>query len=210
VTQVLHLRVRVEGRQVREIRLDQRHPADLEALRISAVLFEAAWNIAVRHVQPARVPVADVEDDQAPLVLAHHLSRIVDGGRRGEAVHHAEGDLEAIEHRLERAADGALLRPHFDPHWLRLPLVLAVGPRDGLREGGRVIPRRHAFHSARLVGDPRPRDDAVLPRLSQEPRDALGLGQRHARDHVLHEELVADGADTGRVDLFEQTCTCLN
>jgi hypothetical protein len=77
-------------------------------------------------VHAARVPIADVQNDQSTAVIV--FGNIVNGGGTSEAMHDAEADGELVQHRLEHAADRSLLAPDFAPATARISPMLSVRP----------------------------------------------------------------------------------
>ena len=168
-----------------------------------AFLAQAVEQVLLGHVQPTRVEVADVEEDQWLTEGVGLLCQVVQLGGRAEAVDGAEPDREVAQDRPQRAGYGRFLGPHLDLVGLPLPPVLAVGAHHRLGVGGRVVPLLVLLLQPGFVHDPLPRDAVVLARPGELLAHLVGRVLPHVGDELAIEELVADRADGGGLDLLQ-------
>src|SRR5262249_54504314 len=107
-----------------------------------------------------------------------------------------------VEHRVNYAADGALLRPNLDAVGLLVPVIAAIAVDHRLGEVAGVIPGGDALEGAGFVDDPVPGDLAVLTFFFEETVDPLHLRAAHRGDELAGEELVPNPAAGDRVRLL--------
>jgi hypothetical protein len=85
-----------ERRQRGQLPLDQSDPLNLDVK--AAIQIESIRQVAFRHVQAARIVVADIERRQVATIVV--LCNVVSDCCAGESVHHTKADAVLVKHRL--------------------------------------------------------------------------------------------------------------